>query len=416
MKSTEFESHKIFDKLDQTISRISNIETRYKIPIDKLNYYETACKYIKDRLKITIPILVAVDELNTIFQELDNALVQINNFIGNGNFGHLTNADNHFNIAITRIRNLPFPLVKSDFNFAKSIANFESIVKSKYEVVEKENSFLKDELKKIKVDLLAKNNDIKKISDTLFTKNNEISNLASTFQTEFANLKSVINQNIDSDRKIFRSEITTDRENYSDEIALDKEKFKKELDEKILILDRETNSLISTISTKLEEAQRIVSVIGNIGVTGNYQIIANQNKKAANTWRILAIIFMTIFSGLLIWTIWDVSSENYDWIKSVIRIIAAAALSYPATYAARESSKHRKIETTNRKLELELASLTPFIEMLPEEKKREIKANLVEKYFGNHIEILEENNAKDEELSLGGFEKILKAILPILRK
>lgn len=125
---------------------------------------------------------------------------------------------------------------------------------------------------------------------------------------------------------------------------------------------------------------------------------------------------MTVMSGLLIYAIWDVSSANYDWIKSVIRIIAAAALSYPATYAARESSKHRKLETLNRKLELELASLTPFIELHSEEQKREIKSKLVDKYFGNHFEFHENKTSDSEELSLGGFEKLLKAILPFMKK
>lgn len=61
---------------------------------------------------------------------------------------------------------------------------------------------------------------------------------------------------------------------------------------------------------------------------------------------------MSILSILLVWTIIDLSSEGFNWTKSHIRLIAAAALSYPATYAARESFKHRKIETIKRNAEL----------------------------------------------------------------
>ena len=124
----------------------------------------------------------------------------------------------------------------------------------------------------------------------------------------------------------------------------------------------------------------------------------------------MAIAFMIIFSGLLVWTIIDLSADGFNWTKSLIRLIAAAALSYPATYAARESSKHRRLETINRNAELELASINPFIEILPEAKKQAIKEKLVEKYFGNDRNVLSDNTKENEELSIGAFEKILNAV------
>lgn len=122
---------------------------------------------------------------------------------------------------------------------------------------------------------------------------------------------------------------------------------------------------------------------------------------------------MIIFSGLLVWTIIDLSADGFNWTKSLIRLIAAAALSYPATYAARESSKHRRLETINRNAELELASINPFIEILPEAKKQAIKEKLVEKYFGNDRNSLADNPKEKEELSIGAFEKILNAVSKI---
>ncbi len=416
MTTTEFETHPIFGKLEQLTNRIADQEVKVKIPLEKLTFFDSACKFIKDRLNLTIPTLAPIAEFNTISQELENALVQINSFIGNNNSGHLTNAENHLNTTLIRARNLPLPFSKNDFNFSKSISSFEEIVKSKYNEIENENKLLKAELIKIKNDLTNKQNQIVQISDLLTKKSNEITNLTSTYQTDYSNVKSSALQNYENDRKTFRTEITNDREHYKAEFTSDKESFKKEINQKIIDIDKKTTETISNISVKLEEAKRLVNVIGNVGVTGNYQNIANQHEKSANSWRFVAIAFMTILSSLLIFAIWDVSSANYDWIKSVIRIIAAAALSYPATYAARESSKHRKLEIINRKLELELASLTPFIEMLPEEKKREIKINLAEKYFGNHSDLLNNKEDKEEEISLSGLEKVIKALLPFIKK
>lgn len=416
MNTTEFENHLVFEKIEQIKNQLSNNELREFIEINKLSYYDSAINYISERLKITIPILVSATEINGLKNELDAAFEQINYFVNNKNNGHLSNADANFESATNRMRNIPISISKNDFNFSKNISSFENLVKSKYNVIEKENTTLKTELTKIKSDLQLKQNEIAQLSSLLTTKTNEINNLISSFSTEFGNFKSTANQNIESDRKNFRNEITNDRNTFRTEITTDREIFRKEIDEKINEIEKNTTQTVESINVKLEEAKKLVNIIGNVGVTGNYQNIANEHKATANFWRVLAIVFMTILSGLLIYAIWDVSSANYDWIKSVIRIVAAAALSYPATYAARESSKHRKLENINRKLELELASLSPFIEILPEDKKRDIKSKLVEKYFGNHYEISNDKEDKTEELSLSGFEQILKAILPFLKK
>lgn len=150
-----------------------------------------------------------------------------------------------------------------------------------------------------------------------------------------------------------------------------------------------------------------------MGVTGNYQNIANSHKSNADFWRIMAIIFMTVFSGLLVWTIIDLSSAGFDWVKSTIRLVAAAALSYPATYAARESSKHRKLETQNRNAELELASINPFIENLSDDKKQIIKEKLAEKYFGNNRNDDFLNEQETEGLSIPAVERLLNALAKI---
>ena len=124
---------------------------------------------------------------------------------------------------------------------------------------------------------------------------------------------------------------------------------------------------------------------------------------------------MTVMSGLLIWTIIDLSKEGFDLYKSIVRIVAATILTYPAIYASKESSRHRILETKNRNLELELASLGPFIELLSQDKKEKIKEDLVYRYFGNGLS--EENEKESEEdVSINGLEKILKALLPLIKK
>lgn len=398
MTSESFENHNIFDRLNSFEEILANEEVKEKIDLEKLSFFQTVFSYINQRVKLTIPDLVQQTELDALSTELNGGISQINSFVGNNNQGHLNNATNNFNAALTKIKNLPIPVAKADFNFSRKIAEFEKIAISKYKSLEKEKDELKTEIANFKTDLTTKETEIERLLKLIEGKETEIQNLNSTFQTDFNNIKSEHNQNFQNDKKKYRSEIDNS-----------KELFRKEIDALKGSIDTNTSTLVGKLETKYTEAKNLVNLIGNVGVTGNYQNIANSHKKSANFWRVMAIVFMSIFSILLVQTIIDLSSEGFNWTKSLIRLVAAAALSYPATYAARESSKHRKLETINRNAELELASINPFIEGLADDKKQMIKEKLVEKYFGNN-----KNNdfldTKGEGLSIPAFEKLLNAI------
>lgn len=399
MTSENFDKHNIFDRLNSFEEILANDDVKEKIDLEKLSFFQTVFSYINQRVKLTIPDLVQQAELDSLSDELNGGISQINSFLGNNNVGHLNNATNNLNAAINRIKNFPIPVAKADFNFSRKIADFEKTAKSKYKSLEKEKDELKSEIEKFRTDLSAKEIEIQRLLKLIEGKESEIQNLNSTFQTNFNNIKSEHNQNFENDKKAYRAEIDKA-----------KDSFRYEIDELKKNIDTDTTKIISQLNTKLTEAKKLVNLIGNVGVTGNYQNIANDHKNSANFWRVMAIIFMSVFSGLIVWTIIDLSADGFDWTKSLIRLVAAAALSYPATYAARESSKHRKLETINRNAELELASINPFIEGLTDDKKQIIKEKLVEKYFGNNKNNDFLETKETEGLSIPAFEKIISAI------
>lgn len=399
MTSESYESHPIFYRIKSLEEILSNDDAKEKIELEKLSFFQTILSYVDQRVKLTIPDLIQQTELDSLSSELNAGVSQINNFLGNNNVGHLNNAVNNFNSAINRAKILPIPVSNANFNFSKKIADFEKIVKSKYKLIEKEKEQLENDINSFKTDLQSKENEINRLLALIEGKEIEIQNLSSTLQTNFNNIKSQNNQDFQNDKTTFRNEIDST-----------KKVFRNEIDELKESIDTDTTDLVTKLQKKLDEAERLVNIIGNVGVTGNYQNIANKHKSSANFWRWVAIIFMAIFSGLLVWTIIDLSSDGFNWTKSLIRLVAAAALSYPATYAARESSKHRKLETINRNAELELASINPFIENLSDDKKQLIKEKLVEKYFGNNKNNDFLDDKGEEGLSVSSFEKIISSI------
>lgn len=415
MTADNFKNHIVFEKLEQLKQALVAENAKEKIGVENFSFFEAVYLFITDRLKLTIPILVQEAELTNLASEIEAGTVQVNSFLGNNNSGHLPNAVNNFNSALNRIKNLPLPLNKGDFDFSKVVATFQKTVEEAYLSLESLNRKLQEDLKTTQDDLVAKNAQITALQQQLTAKETEIKNVLISYNTEFESIKSTNNSSFETEKKKMIDSVESDRKNYKEQFEAEKEENKKKFEEQKLLIENQSTKVIEDLNSKLLEANKIVNIVGNVGVTGNYQNIANQHKQSANFFRWVALGFMVVMSGLLIWSIIELSRGQFDLYKSLVRILAAAVLTYPAVYASRESNKHRKLETQNRNLELELASIGPFIELLPEDKKQKIKEELVSKYFGN-TNAISETKAEDEDISINGLEKLLKAILPLIKK
>ena len=388
MKISEFKEHSIFEKLGLLESTIAKKENADKIDLETLDFFKASCSYIRTQLDKALTSLINSADLTAMSSEIDAAVGQINTFIGNDNVGHLSNASNNLFNAISKARNFPTPSHEGGFSYSKVINDFKSLVDQKIDslansIVEKE-----EELESLKTELDEKEKELEKISNTIIEKQTIVDGLNTTFQTNFDQIKASESTKFEEVRNGFQKQIETE--------------LKK--------IDTNTKDLIDRLDKKETEAKKLVNVIGNIGATGNYQRIAEAHKKSADNWRNIAIGFMTVLSIILLVTIWKIDGDTFNWQISLIRILSALVLTYPATYAARESAKHRKLENLNRKAELDLASINPFIEILDEKKKQEIKEKLVEKYFGNNEGYIDKENDKSDEVSMTIIERLAKLI------
>ena len=88
-------------------------------------------------------------------------------------------------------------------------------------------------------------------------------------------------------------------------------------------------------------------------------------------------------------------------------MLSAFALGVPAFYAAKEAEKHRRSEKHYRKMELELASIDPYIESLPEEQRDQLKQKLAERLFAQP----EPQSDLDETVGADSIFKLLEKVV-----
>ncbi len=182
MSPESFTSHIAFEKLKQLHQVLTSDNAKQKIPLADATFFGAAFKYVDDRLKLTLSVLVPETEMSPLGNELDAVAVQLNAFLGNSNPGHLKNATNSFNTVLVRIRNFPFPLQKGSFDFSKAVASFEKTTSDAYRSLEDQNKNLQQELKTTKGRSEGKTKTNYGVATALAVKQTEIQNRTCSLQ------------------------------------------------------------------------------------------------------------------------------------------------------------------------------------------------------------------------------------------
>ncbi|WP_421790736.1 hypothetical protein [Hyphobacterium sp.] len=142
---------------------------------------------------------------------------------------------------------------------------------------------------------------------------------------------------------------------------------------------------IQEIVEKRNHIRELYRLTGNDATVGGYQSQADQEKKSADLYRVFAITLMIIAAAALLYPyiMEIVRNERHDfqWAVFLERLPLSTIILVPALYAARESGKHRSEERSLRTLQLQISTLDPYLSTLPDNKKRQIKEDLVGKYF-----------------------------------
>jgi hypothetical protein len=87
-----------------------------------------------------------------------------------------------------------------------------------------------------------------------------------------------------------------------------------------------------------------------------------------------------------------------------------------AGYAAKQADKHERAQRKHRKMELELASITPYIQEFPEEEARKIKTELAMKMFAQQETAGTKECKKTTESALNLVELSLESIKALIGK
>jgi hypothetical protein len=417
-------SHEIHNKLNELDGLLNQAENKQDIGADSLqgiSRLRSGQKYISAILGSVDPNLVPVQPLNQIGSQLTNINTEITAFNTNGNIEHINNANSNQDTLLIHATQIPRIDNMNLFSGAKdALSIFNESAGRFLKNIENNSNALDESVSEL-------SQKIEQLTAEITTQKSRLDTAISQYQQQFSESESSrVKQFSDSEnlRTKEAAEAVSRREEKFQEMLKGHElKFSEELEELHIQVEAEkeklktgTTKFISEIESLKKRAEDLVYVIANTGMVGGYQKIANSENTASVIWKLITIISMAGLIGFAIVAANSTFEATFDIAKFSARAFVSSTFGILAAYSARQASKHDEVSHQNRKMELEIASIDPFIVGLPEETKYKIKERLANRMFAQRNEKSLEKSDEITGTSLDTIKMMIEALHELIVK
>ena len=366
------------------------------------------------------PELVPFNLLDNLNQNLghQNIWNQLKMFSQNGNYQHLTNANNHINHCLNNLVQLTALAEKSISE--KPIKGLEEEVDAFTKTIDEKKNNLEKNVNNANATAYNVEKRLEELLNAVDVNKQQTNKLITSWQDQFNGDQKRRNEEFANDKitrnaqhlQLIRQIETNTKKEISDLISGSQEKLyqsKKDFDQKI-------GEYISNATDKHNEILDLYELVAGDSVASGYLKNAEDERKQANLWRWIAIFFINITVGWTALSFFLGNTINEQgiilWGQVIKAFSVTGVLLFGAAYSARQSNVHRQNEKKTRWFALEIKAIDPFIASLGEEDRKALKNKLSERLFGHH-------NGEDDKdhkiIDEHAFSTIVKGITDILK-
>ena len=399
----KFESHDIHDGivwLYDELDSITEILPDYGAePTEDVLRLKETLALLERRLSLADPNLVPEGPLNRIWNSIQSAHSEIKNFQSNKNPGHLKNAAaqadqilDHTSKIITVNSNEDLETIRD------SITSFRRSAGQNLRYFEEDSKSLKSQF-----DSLSKQ--LRNLEGEINSQKGRLDTAISEFQKQFSEAEQSRRQTSSSAEEkrneqfkelLDEGQDSLDgvREQHIDKFSSLLEGLSASAETIRSKAIESSKNLLIEIKDEREQAAKLVKIIADTGLIGGYQKVADKERNSARLWHAAAILSMSGLIGFAIYAFTSTLDGDVKWDLFASKIFVSLAFGIAAAYAAKQADKHQQIERKNRKMELELAAVGPYLKDFPEELQQKIKEQLASRLFGQSE--LDDQSRKDK--------------------
>lgn len=368
----QYTSHPFHNNWGQLTKNSSAIPSKWltnETNLTEVSRLRKVIEFIESQLTGIDPEIFPMSLLTSSNQQLLLALNHLNAFISSGGLTSIQNANNHLDSivhAFSQIQSVPKGGAKRSLTAAvkaydKSINQYISFLGS-------EKNRISEEFKSFVASQKQAQNELSLNIDKIEARIN-------------ANLSTSEKQNSEFMTQFQNSE-TERRTRFEDEVK----NLKEKADNNFTILAKKSTVTLEVMDEYLEQVKRVMEVVLNTAQAGAYNKYANKEKRSADILRTISILLMGLAVSVLIAPdlilLYNGAITDIDITKTLLRVPISALVFAPAFYLAKESSRHRENAIKNRRRELVITTIGPYLELLDnEDTKEQIKKDVAAHLF-----------------------------------
>ncbi|CAN7204663.1 hypothetical protein LJR153_000600 [Paenibacillus sp. LjRoot153] len=423
------ESHSVFSLIDKgleyadTILHFDNLDESSKEHVERLRYvYEQ----IRNSLRNFDQALISINILNNGNNHLTNSNNCLNNYIGNRQVSYLVDANSHLDNFLLQAPGLFNPRTVEEIdNFRESISSFRRSVAQHNRNSDEDVRKITEENNKLRVT-------ITELSSQINAEKQRIDNIISQFQQQINTFQQQFSQAEDKRRETFTEDLeewnnevekektsrttaytgiisTLESQNESHKLSL--ELYNSSLQKKF---EEAANETLGTIYDYKKQVEKLLGAISETGQAIGYKNVANEERKAKRFWRGVTVSSMLLLITFAAVIAYESYSKEFNIATFGVKVFGALSVGTLVAYAARQASLHGQSENANRKMELELAAIGPFLAGFPDKEIQEIKRELVKSFFGKE-DLSSKNNEEVPKGSLDAVKIALETVQQLIK-
>lgn len=386
-----YDNHPLHNTLRTVQTHLNDLNTELlKTSEDALASFERlilVSELLRKRLESTDPNLVPTQTLNNLNSSFQAILNEVSAFKNDKNLNRFTNTNSQIENILIYLSNIVVPATPTDLEAIREAAStYRRSVGQLLRAIDEEQSGIKNKFASL-------SNDLAKLSNEINAQKQRTDSLIANFQQQFSTSEDKRRTEFTSaegERKKQSDALFSKKESEWNQIIAQKkteyDALLKQTSDALTKLQTESiekvNKLISQIDDGKKKAQDLVGIITDTGMVGGYQKVANEEKQSARNWRKVALGSLIALVGFAMFAFIETLGHEIRWDQFATRIFVAVSFGILAAYAALQADKHEKTERRNRKTELELASILPYLHDLPQDKQFKIREELAMKMFG----------------------------------
>jgi len=145
--------------------------------------------------------------------------------------------------------------------------------------------------------------------------------------------------------------------------------------------DKKAKVILDEVNKHRSDVEKLVGVIGSLGVTSGYQTTANRARISMWIWQGITVAAMCGLIYFAYHAFLPSVQGDFKWESFAARVFLTITVGVLAAYAGAQADRFFHMEKSNRKLALELAAIDPFIALLPQTEQDKFKLEVGRRTF-----------------------------------